>query len=115
VELSRAARERAQRKLQPVIDFTNGRRIAQVYGGLSPSGYCGPRLLVVVARQGSTLDVELAPLPDRPDVYPLDVAVEADGARLGAVSLAASSSTRAVFPLPPVDAPAVEVRLLAPD
>jgi hypothetical protein len=113
--LSRAAQADALALLQPVIDFTTARGLRQVYGGIGPGGTCGPRLAALLARRGGALVVELLPLAERPDLYPLEIAVEVDGARLGVITLAAGAASHGRFPLPPGDAPALEVRLVAPD
>ncbi len=111
--LSRAAREDALRTLQPVIDFRDGRGIGQLFGGVSTLATSGPRLLALLARR-ATLVVELAPLSERPDLYPLRVQVLADGAPLGELLLTADGPASARFPLPP-GGPCVEVKLAAED
>jgi hypothetical protein len=111
--LSRAARDEALRILQPVIDFRDGRGLRQILGGVSPQATSGPRLLALLARR-ATLVVELAPLADRPDLYPLRVQVLADGAPLGELLLASDGPASARFPLPP-GGPCVEVKLAAED
>ena len=39
----------------------------------------GARALVALPREGSAVEVEIEPLPDRPDLLPLRVTIEADG------------------------------------
>lgn len=111
--LSRAARDEALRLLQPAIDFRDGRGIRQLFGGVSTLATAGPRLLALLARR-ETLVVELAPLAERPDLYPLRVQVLADGAPLGALLLSADGPARTRFALPP-GGPCVEVKLAAED
>jgi hypothetical protein len=111
--LSRAARDEALLALQPAIDFRDGRGIRQVFGGVSTTATSGPRLLALLARR-ATLAVELAPLAERPDLYPLRVQVLADGAPLGELLLAADGPASARFALPP-GGPCVEVKLAAED
>ncbi len=111
--LARAARDQALAQLQPVIDFRDGRGIRQLFGGCSTLVTGGPRLLALLARRGS-LVVELAPLVERPDLYPLRVQVLADGAPLGELLLQADSPASARFALPP-GGPGVEIKLAAED
>ena len=112
---SQQVRAWALAELQPAIDFRSGRGVRQIYGGVSIGATSGPRLAVLLARRGRALDVELAPLGGRPGLYPLDIDVQVDGVRIGVVTLTAGGSTRARFPLPPGDSPAIEVRLSAPE
>jgi len=102
--------------LKPEIDFTTGHNVGQVYGGVSENGFVSARTLMLLAPGSGNLQVELEPLPKRPDLYPLDVAVEVDGVRVGAVTVTGSGPVSASLPLPPRSHPAapLEVKLIAP-
>lgn len=115
VALANKARADALAELQPVIDFTTGRGVRQVYGSIGSGGTAGPRLVVLLGRGGDALELELAPLATRPEQYPLDVTVQVDGAVLGVLRIEADGPARARFALPPGETPAIEVRLSAPD
>lgn len=112
--LSRQAHAEALAALQPAIEFGSGRGVRQIYGGIGLGGTCGPRFAAVLARRGPALQVELAALRERPDLYPLDIEVFAGGAALGRLTLQAGATARARLPLPPGDGP-LEVRLSAAD
>ncbi len=102
--------------LKSEVDFTTGRSVGQVYGGVSENGVVGARLLLLLAPGGSRIELELAPIEKRPDLYPLDVAVELDGRSLGVVTLTADGPVRASLPLPPQRDPKalLEVKLVSP-
>lgn len=99
-ELAARAREQDRAALRPVVDFTSFEGIEQVYGNLNRDGSAGARLLVLLAPGGPRLAVELAALPGRADLYPLDVRVEADGSVLGTLAIAAGAEARGEFVLP---------------
>jgi len=111
---AREAFERDRRALRPVVDFETFEGIGQVYGTLNRNGSAGARLVLLLAPAGRRLRVELAPLPQRPDLYPLDVQVLADGAPLGTLVVPASGTAQAEFELPPPapGQPARELRLV---
>jgi hypothetical protein len=113
-ELAARAREKDCAALRPVVDFTSFEGIDQVYGNLNRDGSAGARLLALLAPGGPRLHVELAPLPGRADLYPLEVRVEAEGALLGTLTIAPGAAARGDFVLPPAAAGqfAREVRLL---
>jgi hypothetical protein len=96
-------RERLRDRLVDAIVPELGHGVQQVYGGLSPAGTVGPRLLAALPRTGGHLELELAPLPSCPTLYPLDVVVTVDGEPVGTLTVGgdAGSITRASLELPP--------------
>jgi hypothetical protein len=62
------------------------------------------------------VSVALDPLPGRPDLYPLDVAVEIDGAPAGTLRVEAVGTATGRFPVPRRADPEepLEVKLIAP-
>lgn len=93
-----AARELGRRTMVPALVPLTGRGCQQVYGGVGTGGEVGPRALFMLRRDGDVLTLRLAPIAGRPDLLPLRIAVEADGAPLGHVVLAAPTGA------PPADA-----------
>jgi hypothetical protein len=89
--------------LERVVDEDSLRGMLQIYGGLNVDGTFGPRLAAVLPA-GRRLAVTLAPFAERADLYPLEVAVEVEGAPLGTVPLATADSgpVRREFELPAV-------------
>lgn len=100
-KLAARAREQDRAALRQVVDFASFEGIDQVYGNLNRDGSAGARLLVLLAPAGPRLSVELAPLPGRADLYPLEVRVEADGAVLGTLVVPADGRVRTDWALPP--------------
>jgi hypothetical protein len=109
-------RDRARAQLQPTVDFTSGAALEQILGGVSVNGLVGPRVLLLLAPGGPALELELAPLDGRPDLYPLDVGVEVDGVPAGVVTVTAACPARARLAVPsrPDPGAPMEVRLVAP-
>jgi hypothetical protein len=112
---SEQAHKRDRAALLPAVDLRDGYGLRQVYGGLDESGLVGGRLLVLLAPAGDTLELTLAPVEDRPDLYPLEVRVEVDGQPAGVVTLTAERPLVARLPLPArAEAAApLEVKLIA--
>ena len=101
--LARGAREKARRRLLPEVNMETGRGIGQVVGGVSPEGSAGARTMVILAPEGDHIRGSLAPVPGRPDLYPLEVAVEVNGIPAGIVMVSAGNAearTRFDFALP---------------
>jgi len=116
MELSAEARAQARSLLRSSVDFTTGHGVEQVFGGVSVSGIVGTRALLLLAPAGPALDLTLAPVAERPDLYPLEIAVEVDGAPAGVVTLTAAGPVTARLALPQradPEAP-LEVKLIAP-
>jgi lysophospholipase L1-like esterase len=97
---AREALDRDRRALRGVVDFENFEGINQVYGTLNPDGSAGARLVLLLAPAGLKLELELGPLPQRPDLYPLDVEVLADDQPLGRLTVPAEGPVRTSFELP---------------
>jgi hypothetical protein len=76
-----AATERGQElaRLKDAIVPATGHGVRQVYGGLTPAHGVGPRLLAALPRRKGTIHLELAPLPDRTDVGPIELEISIDG------------------------------------
>jgi hypothetical protein len=112
-ERAAAAREHARESLHHELDLRSGRGLRQVYGGLNHDTTAGTALMVLLRAAGPRLQLRLAPLPTRPDLYPLDVDVDVDGRPIGRVSLAADGVQDADLALPDDLAPGspIEVRL----
>lgn len=98
--------------LRPAFDVTTLEGVFQLVGGVNTDGSVGTRMLVGLRRAGPTLDVELAPIAGRPDLYPLAVSVLADGEPVGEVVVAGSGRAAASFALPPSGEPVLEVTLV---
>jgi len=113
IAASDAARAAIAAQLRPALDMTSFEGVNQVYGTLNDDGSAAMRLLVALAPGGRRVLVRLAPLAGRPDLYPLDVGVEVDGLRVGAVTVPAEGSGEGIWPLPSRSDPSapVEVRL----
>ncbi len=110
-EFERASRE----SLERTISNHTLQGVLQIYGGINADGSFGPRLAAVLPA-GRLLRVELAPLVERPDLYPLEIQVEVDGTPVGSVLLSAAVEGPAArdFALPAEAASRpFEVRLLA--
>ncbi len=73
----------ARAALRPRIVPETGEGIRQIYGGLHPNNTFGHGLLVLLGGTRESLRVALAPLEDRPDLYPLEVEVKVDGMVVG--------------------------------
>ena len=112
--LADESRRRGAELLLPAIDFRTGGGLLQVFGGLNPDLSARCRLLAVLQPEGEALEVELAPVADRPDLYPLPVVVEIAGRRAGELTVTAGDVVRARLPLPAgVDrSEPLEVRLI---
>jgi len=96
-------RKQGLASLRDTLDWRTADGLAQVIGGQQADGSAGARLVALVGRlkpEADALEVELAPIAGRPDLYPLQVAVEANGVPVGTLTLEAEGSTRAVLPLP---------------
>jgi hypothetical protein len=100
--------------LKPVIDFQTYEGVGQIYGGVNRDGTAGARVLVLLPRAADTLSVRLAGLASRPDLYPMDVAVEIDDQPAGTLHVQGATEAEAQFDVParPQPAPPIEVRLV---
>jgi len=109
--LAEAARDDARGRLRSAVDLESGLGVGQIYGGINPGGSAGARTLVALAPAGDRLRVRLAPLADCPDLYPLTVKVQVNGAEVGEVVVRAGGEeardevTLAVPPQPDPSAP----------
>jgi hypothetical protein len=97
---ARGARKRSRQRLLSVIEPETGTGLAQVYGGLEPEGLVGQGVLVLLGVEGPRLELRLSPLPEREDLYPLEVVVRAGNARLGELTIEAGAPAEASFELP---------------
>ncbi len=90
--------------------------VFQIYGGVNADGTLGSEAALVLPA-GRRLRLELEGVLDAPGLYPLSVAVDAAGTRLGEVVVPAPAQpVAAEFALAPEQAAApFEVRLLASD
>jgi len=103
------------RFLQDAIDWRSLQGAGQIFGGVNVDGSAGRRVLVLLDRGGDTLEVQLAPVPERDDLLPLEVTVEIDGQRVGTVTLAGPDPATGRFAVPPSPGPhaePIEVRLI---
>lgn len=115
-QLAGESRARALAQLVARIDRKTGDGALQVYGNLSPMGYVGARLVAVLRGGCRAVRVAVEPLEDRPDLYPLALAVELAGRPAGTLVVTAGAPAEATFPLVlagqrPDDSP-LEVRLV---
>jgi hypothetical protein len=101
-------------KLRPAVDLSTGEGVYQVYGTLNDDGSVAMRMLMALAPAGSQLLVRLAPLAERPDLYPLEVGVEIDGQLVGSIRVTMDGPVEQTWPVPDrTDATApIEVRLM---
>jgi hypothetical protein len=99
--------------LRDVLDWRTADGLAQVYGGVNEDGSAGARLTVLVNRPAGagTLELELAPVDGRPDLYPLDVRLEADGQSIGTLTIPGEGALRTSVTLPGRDAAAAAAPL----
>ncbi len=104
-ELGRRARAFQLKVLQSEIDVRTGRGVRQVYGGLNRDLSARTRVLLLLRRAGDRLELELAPLAERGDLYPLTVDVAVDGRDVGHVTVPPDGPGRASLALPPPEAP----------
>ena len=98
--LADAVREKSRLVLRPDIDLQSQFGLDQVLGGLNPDLSVKSCVLAMLAPQGDELLVVLEPVTGCSALYPLPVAVEASGVRLGEVSVPAGGPVRQVFALP---------------
>ena len=108
-------RSEQREALWPEVNDETGKGARQLYGGIRLDGSMGPRLLAVMA-PGRMLEVALAPLEDRLDLYPIDVRVEVDGIAIGTLTVSAEPDgghAVATLPIPDGRADSMEVRLIA--
>jgi hypothetical protein len=98
----RAEQARAHERglLVPEIDFRTGRGLLQIFGGLNPDLSARSRLLLVLRADGGAGELQLAPLAERPDLYPLAVAVELGGQPAGSVTVTADGPVTARLAVP---------------
>ena len=101
VERAEQSRRMSESLLRSVIEPATGEGLAQIYGGISPEGHVGMGLLALLGFDGPALELDVSPLPGRPDLYPFDITVRADGALLGSVTLSARGVAAVRFELPP--------------
>ena len=101
-------------RLQPAIDFTSYLGVSQAFGGINIDGSAGARSLFLLPRAGSELVVRLAGLPARPDLYPMEVAVQIDDVPAGTLRLEGEGEVEVRFAVPgqPPPAAPLEVRLI---
>lgn len=93
-------RAEAAAELRPAIDLRTGEGYRQVYGGLNLDGTVRLHALALLPARGQTLSVALQPLANRPDLYPLRVAIDIDGQHAGDLVIEAAGPVTARFPLP---------------
>lgn len=110
---SDATRQSDRAALQYAVDLRSGRGLRQVYGGLNPDASAGMSLLVLLRGAGPRLQLRLAPLLARADLYPIDIDVEVNGQHLSRLSLTAQGILGETVELPAnlVGTGSLEVRL----
>jgi hypothetical protein len=94
------ARGRWRERLLREVDWRSGRGLLQVFGGCNLDGSARSRVLVLLGPGGGVLELELAPLTRRPDLYPLAVDVELDGLHAGRVVVPPDGPVVVRLPLP---------------
>ncbi|MHC4846805.1 MAG: hypothetical protein ACYTCU_11690 [Planctomycetota bacterium] len=102
-------------RLHDTIDWNTLEGVAQILGGMNVDGTVGTRALLLLAHGGTELIVELEPINGRPDLVPLDVAVEIDGQPVGTVTLDGGGAAIGRFGVAPPEgahAEPLEVRLI---
>jgi len=92
--------QRSLSYLRSRIDFRTLEGSGQIYGGINADGSVGSATLLLLARAGPELHLKLVALPERPDLYPLEVAVSADGVSLGSVTVPRDGVVDVRLPLP---------------
>ncbi len=100
-ELAARARHSQLGLLQAEVDFTTGRGLRQVYGGLNRDTSARSRMLVLLKPAGEQVLVSLRPVEGRPDLYPLEVVVQADGAAIGSLVVPPDGPVEGTFALAP--------------
>lgn len=100
-ERAERSRQMSESLLRSIIEPATGEGLAQIYGGISPEGHVGMGLLALLGFDGPALELDVAPLPGRPDLYPFDITVRADGVLLGSVTLVATGLAAVRLELPP--------------
>jgi hypothetical protein len=88
-------------RLNPVLDFRTFSGIGQIYGGVNIDGTVGSKALFIMPRQGPRITVRLAPIEERPDLYPLEVTVRADGVEVGRMTIPPRGEVEASFEIVP--------------
>jgi hypothetical protein len=97
---SQQSRAHDRATLHHEVDLRTGRGLRQVYGGLNPDASAGMRLLLLLDAAGPRLELTLASLPARSDIYPILVAVAVDDQPLAQLSLAPDSVIVETLDLP---------------
>jgi len=91
--LAAAERDAELAHLKSEIVPATGRGVRQVYGGFTPVHGVGLCLLAALPRKRGTLHLELAPLPDRADVGPIELEIALDGHPVSHATLRADGPT----------------------
>jgi hypothetical protein len=86
-------------RLNPVLDFRTHEGVGQIYAGVNIDGTVGSKALFMLPRDGPVLTVRLAPIEERPDLYPLDVRVSIDGVEAGGILVQPRGEVEARFPV----------------
>jgi len=105
-------RSTARERYSPTIEWATGRGVLQVLGNVSPRGLVGTRLLASVRSGAPVLRIRIEPLAERPDLYPMRVAVEIDGVSREPIELERAGAVTGTYRLEPSARPTVEVRLV---
>lgn len=107
-----AVRRAALEAFSPAIVWGTGQGLLQVFGNVSPRGVVGTRLVAAVRAGAPALRIQLEPVPERADLYPMLVTVEIDGQLREPLRVESSGTAVGLYPLAPSPSPTVEVRLI---
>ena len=101
-------------RLQAAIDLQTLLGVGQILGGVNIDGTAGARALFLLPRGAPTLDVRLAGVAGRPDLYPMEVGVQIDDRLAGSLRIEGEAEVETSFEVPqrPAPAPPIEVRLI---
>ena len=115
-ELAAESRAKSLAALSPRIEWASRRGVRQILGNLSPFGMVGTRLVAVLRGGHWAVRITLEAIPERPDLYPLQVGVEISGRSYEPLRIEPGARAEGlhVLPAPGSRLPAPGSRLPAP-